>query len=200
VGFAALALALAGAAAAGIVAVVHEEYLGEIDYRIVIALLGVFLSGAAVVSGVALLGRGRLAPVGVAVLVAAAGELPLLMVGAWKGQFGDGSNEAFKALPTGLAWVTATLVIGTLPLVASDPRLLRTIFPAIAAVTLAWASLATVVVYRKLESEGSIKALISLAIVSLAGWLIAPALGRALTGASGSPAQNGRSSPGRISA
>ncbi len=80
------------------------------------------------------------------------------MVAAWKGEFGDGANDAATTLPTALVWVTATLAVATFPLVTAEPRLLRTLFPAV--------------------SAG--KALAVLAIVMAAGWLLAPVAERLL--------------------
>jgi branched-subunit amino acid ABC-type transport system permease component len=72
-----VALTLTGAATAAIVAVLRGE-LSETEGGVILALVGVFLSGAAATAGLELLIRRRRAPLGVAVLVAAAGELSLL--------------------------------------------------------------------------------------------------------------------------
>ncbi|MDQ3894086.1 MAG: hypothetical protein M3292_05395 [Actinomycetota bacterium] len=113
-------------------------------------------------------------------LVAAAGELSLFMVAAWKGEFGHGANDAAITLPTALVWVTATLAVATFPLVTAEPRLLRTLFPAVSACALAGASLATALVHRDSDGESAGKALAVLAIVMAAGWLLAPVAERLL--------------------
>jgi hypothetical protein len=177
--FAALAVALTGAAIAAIVAAAIGG--GLVVLRVAVALLAVFLCGAAAASGVSLLGRGRLRLLGLAALVAVAGELPLLMVGVWKGELYE-EGDAINALPTGLAWVTATLVIATLPLVAGAPRVLRWFLPAVALTALAAASLLTYLIYWRAGGEAHVRAVIALAIAALAGWLIAPTLERALGG------------------
>ncbi len=181
VALAGLALALAAAATIAIIAVLSGE-LGETEGRVILALVGVFLSGAAATAGLELLIRRRLAPVGLAVLVAAAGELALFMVAAWKGEFGDGANDAIKTLPTALAWVVATLVVVTFPLVTTEPRLLRTLFPLVATCAVAAASLVSALVYGDSEDEGAGKALAVLAILMVVGWLLAPLIERLFAG------------------
>jgi hypothetical protein len=101
------------------------------------------------------------------------------MVGVWKGELYE-SGEAINALPTRLAWVAATLVIATLPLLAGTARLLRWFLPVVALTALAAASLLTYLVYWRAGGEAHARAVIALTIAALAGWLIAPTLERAL--------------------
>ena len=130
------------------------------------------LCGGAAIAGLHLLDRG-LRLFGGVVLIAAAVELVLFQLGIWKAEFGNGSNEYVKLIPIMLAWVIATIMLGTLPLIAVDSRLL-VIAAAVGACALVGATIATVLVWRETDDQGLGKTLAVLAILVVAGYLLTP--------------------------
>ena len=138
------------------------------------SLVAVFLCGSAAIAALHLLKRRRLSLLALAALVAVPIELVLFLVGIWKGQFGDGSNDYVKLFPTALAWVIATIVTATLPLITDDARLLRSLLPAVSGCAIAGATLATVLIWTDSDSEGWGKTLAVLAILMVTGYVLTP--------------------------
>jgi hypothetical protein len=169
------AAAVAGAAIAAIVTVVRGEP-GESDAKTIFSLAAVFLCGGAAVGALFLLERPGLRLLGGLLLIAAVADFALLELGIWKAVFFDGeSSDYIKLIPTGFAWAIAILILATLPLVASPWRLLLlTAVPAVGACALAGATLATVMVWREVDSTGWLKTLAVLVIVTFAGYLLTP--------------------------
>ena len=174
---AALGLAIAGAAATAI-AVVLSGDLGERDGRALATLTAVFLCAGAAIPSYRLLEQGGLAVLGAAVLVTVAADIPMFMVGIWKGEFGDGSNEQFKLVPTAIAWGLAGVVLATLPLMAPRARVLAPAVVTAGTAAVAGASLATALVWTETDDEAAVKALAVLAVVMVAGWLLGPIVHR----------------------
>jgi hypothetical protein len=167
------AAAVAGAALAAIVTVLNGEP-GENDVRTVYSLAAVSLCGGAAIGALHLLERRGFRLLGAVVLIAAAVDLVLLELGIWKGFIFDGeSSDYVKLIPTGFAWAIAILVLGTLPLVAGR-RLLLTAVPAVGACALVGATVATIMVWRELDSTGWAKTLAVFAILTVAGYLLTP--------------------------
>jgi hypothetical protein len=170
----AAAAAVAGAAIAAIVTVLRGEP-GEDDAKTVYSLVAVFLCGGAAIAALHLLDRPRLRALGAVVLVAAAVDFALLEVGIWKAVFFDGeSSDYVKLIPTGFAWAVATIVVATLPLVAATRLVLLTAVPVAGACALVGATVATLMVWREIDSTGWAKALAAIAIVMIAGYLLTP--------------------------
>jgi hypothetical protein len=175
----AAAAAVAGAAIAAIVTVLRGEP-GEDDFKTVYSLLAVSLCGGAAIGALYLLDRPGLRVMGALVLIAAVVDFVLLELGIWKGVLFDGeSSDYVKLIPTGFAWSIAILMLATLPLIASARRpLLLTAVPAVGACALVGATLATVMVWRGLDSTGWAKTLAVLAIAAIAGYLLTPLVER----------------------
>lgn len=168
------ALAIAGAALVAIFTVVTGDF-GETDGRTVAALASVFLCGSAAIAGLHLLDRGGLPLLGALVLIAAPVELVLFELGIWKAEGGDGSsNDYLKLVPIMFAWVIATIVLATLPLIAVERRVVLTAVPAVGACALVGATIATTMIWRESDSEAWGKTLAVLAIVMVAGYLLTP--------------------------
>jgi hypothetical protein len=185
------AAAVAGAAVAAIVTVVSGEP-GEDDFKTVSSLVAVFLCGGAAVAALHLLDRRGLRLLGAGLLVAAAVDFALIEVGIWKAVFFDGeSSDYVKLVPTGFAWAIAAIVLATLPLVAATGLVRLTAVPVVGACALVGATIATVMVWREIDSTGWAKTLAVIAIVMIAGYLLTPLAERLLrpeTSASRTPA------------
>jgi hypothetical protein len=174
------AAAVVGVAFAAIVVILRGQP-GEDDFKTVASLFAVSLCGGAAIAALHLLQRAGLRLLGAAVLVAAGVELVLLELGIWKGVFFDGHSSSYvKLVPTGFAWGIATFVLATLPLVASSRRLLLTLVPAVGACALVGATIATMMIWRDLESGGWTKTLAVLAILMVAGYLLSAIAQQAL--------------------
>ena len=195
---------LAAAAALALLAVVAiwivlAGDLRETDVRTLLSLPAFFLCGGAAVASLAVLARGRLALLGAVTLTAAAAALVAFLLGVWKGEFGDGANDyAVKLTPSALAWVIATIVVATLPLIVGDRRLLRTLLPAVAACSVAGALLATILLWTETTSESWGKTLAVLAILMVAGYLLAAPLERLLREDPADGEATGAVSAGRV--
>jgi hypothetical protein len=168
------AAAVVGAAFAAIVTVLSGEP-GEDDAKTVYTLVAVFLCGGAAVGALHLLDHAGLRLLGAVVLVAAAADFVLLELGIWKAVFFDGDSSNYvKLIPIGLAWAIALVVLGTLPLLPGSRRLLLIAVPFVGACALVGATVATVMVWREIDSTGWGKTLAVLAILMLAGYLLTP--------------------------
>jgi hypothetical protein len=168
------AAAVVGAAFAAIVTVLSGEP-GEDDAKTVYTLVAVFLCGGAAVGALHLLDHAGLRLLGAVVLVAAAADFVLLELGIWKAVFFDGDSSNYvKLIPIGLAWAIALVVLGTLPLLPGSRRLLLIAVPFVGACALVGATIATVMVWREIDSTGWGKTLAVLAILMLAGYLVTP--------------------------
>jgi glucose uptake protein GlcU len=168
------AAAVVGAAVAAIVTVVRGEP-SEDDIKTVYSLVAVFLCGGAAIAALHSLERVGLRLLGAVLLIAAAVDLLLLELGIWKGFVFDGqSSDYVNLIPTGFAWGIAIMVLATLPLVAPSRRVRLTAVPAVGACALVGASIATVMVWRDLDSTGWAKTLAVIAILMVAGYLLTP--------------------------
>jgi hypothetical protein len=168
------AAAVVGVAVAAIVTVVSGEP-SENDVKTVYSLAAVFLCGGAAIAALSLLERSGLRLLGAVVLIAAAVDLVLLELGVWKGFFFDGeSNNYVKLIPIGFAWAIAIIVLATLPLIAASPRLAMIAVPAVGACALVGATIATIMVWRDIDSTGWGKTLAVIAILMLAGYFLTP--------------------------
>jgi hypothetical protein len=168
------AAAVVGVAIAAIVTVISGEP-SENDVKTVYSLAAVFLCGGAAIAALSLLERGGLRLLGAVVLIAAAVDLVLLELGVWKGFLFDGEPSNYvKLIPIGFAWAIAIIVLATLPLIATSRRLLMTAVPAVGACALVGATLATIMVWRDIDSTGWGKTLAVIAILMLAGYFLTP--------------------------
>lgn len=174
------AAAVAGAAIAAIVTILSGEPGSEGDAKTIFSLAAVFLCGGAAIGALFLLDRPGLRVLGALVLLAAGVDFALLELGIWKAVFFDGESSAYiKLIPTGFAWGIALLIVATLPLVASSWRLLLlTAVPAVGACALVGATVATVMIWREVDSTGWLKTLAVLVIATFAGYLLTPLVER----------------------
>jgi len=170
------AAAVAGAAIAAIVTVVEGDF-DDTDLRTIFALAAVFLCGGAAIAALHLI-DGRLPLLGGLVLIAALAEAVFFQLGIWKGQFGDGYDDWAKLVPIMFSWAIATIVLATIPLIAD-----RTLFgagPAVAALGIVGATIATVMIWRESDSEAWGKTLAVIAILMVAGYLLTAVVRRLL--------------------
>jgi hypothetical protein len=77
-----------------------------------------------------------------------------------------------------LSWLIATIVLATMPLIAGGTRFGAV--PAVAALGLVGATIATVMIWRESDSESWGKTLAVTAILMVAGYLLTPILRRLL--------------------
>lgn len=168
------ALAIAVAALVATVVVLQGDF-GETDGRTVFALAAVLLCGSAAIAALHLIDRRGLTLFGALVLIASTVELALFQLGIWRAEFGDGSeNDYLKLVPIMLAWVIATLVLATIPLIAIERRVFLTAAPVVGAFALVGATIATTMIWRENDSEGWGKTLAVCAIVMVAGYFLTP--------------------------
>jgi hypothetical protein len=166
-----LALTIVGATVAAVV-VLTTGRLGPTDGRVVATTVAVFLCGAAAVAAYGLIERRVLRPLAWLALLAVPPELAALLLGVWT-FVDEGENPYLRWLPTGLAWIVASLVVTTLRLALRDPRLARALPPAVTATAVAGAGLATTLVWTGAD-DASWRALASLAAVTFGAWLFGP--------------------------
>jgi hypothetical protein len=171
------ALAIAGAAILAIVTVIEGDF-GDTDGRTVFALAAVFLCGGAAISALQLV-DGRLPLLGALLLIASAVELVLFQLGIWKAEV-DPTNDYAKLVPIMLAWVIATIVLATLPLVAVERRIALVAVPVGGGSALVGATIATVMIWRESDSEAWGKTLAVVAILMVAGYLMTAVARRVL--------------------
>lgn len=174
------AAAILAVAALAAIAIVVSGDLGDREARIIVSMLAVFLCGGAAVAGIALLDRERVPLLGAIVLAVSGANLVVFLLAAWKAQFGNGANGYFDLLVIALAWAVATVVVATLPLLAADGRLRRTMLPAVGICAFSGATIATALVWARSDSGGWEKMLTVLAILMVAGHLLTPVLDRLL--------------------
>jgi hypothetical protein len=170
---------LLGAAAvisvAALVAIVTvlNGHFGETEGKIFATLATTFAAGSAVISGLALLGRGDARPLGFAGLTLASVGFVLWSAQIW-GEFD--SNRYWKLLGVLTAWTLALLVVTTTRLMLSSPSLLRSLYPATGAAA-AGATLTICVIILREQGDGW-QLFAVLLILALVGETLAPVLER----------------------
>ncbi|MFN2471781.1 MAG: hypothetical protein ABR583_12505 [Gaiellaceae bacterium] len=136
------------------------------------------LCGGIAVSALELLERPGLQVLGGLFLVAAAVEVVLFLLGIWKGGFDDTSWT--KLVPISFAWALATLLTAGTAHVAGRLRPVGT--GAIALSSALFAVVATGLVWSETDSDGWLKTLGSLGILTVGGFLLVPLLRRLIFG------------------
>jgi hypothetical protein len=150
---------------------------GEDDLRTVGTLIAALLAGGAALGALELLERPGYSWVGAVVLVAAAVAFVLATLGAWKaGYEGEGLDDWFKLFPIGIAWASALVIFATTTLLAGAARYTA---PAVGIAAAAWAAVATGLVWAETDSDGWVKLLGALAVLTVGGFLAAPLSRRA---------------------
>jgi hypothetical protein len=140
----------------------------------ILATCGIaFVCGAAALAGLACVDRGVLRPVGWAAVVLCVASFAVWTGAAWK----DGTSHAYWKLAGVLAvWMLTALVVTTLRLLASSPRLLKTTVPATWATAVLAAALSTEMILR--EHRSPWKLLLVLVILTALGYALTPVLQR----------------------
>jgi hypothetical protein len=166
------AVVVSFAALVAIATVLSGEF-GETEGKIFATLGTTFVAGSAVIAGIACLGRGTSSVLGVAGVSVACVGFVLWSVQIW----GEYDSEGYwKLLGVVTAWTLALLVVTTNRLMASSPRLARTLFPATAAAAFGAALVATVMVLREQGDGWQLFAV--LLILALLGEALTPILDR----------------------
>jgi hypothetical protein len=160
------------AALVAIVAVLGSGF-GETQGRILATCGIAFVCGAAALAGLACIDRGVLGPLGwVAVL------LGIASFAVWAGAVWqeDAGKTYWKVAAVLGAWTLAALVVTTLRLLASSPRLLATLVPATWASAVFATAIATIMIVR--ESGDAWQLVVVLVILTVLGFALTPVLQR----------------------
>jgi hypothetical protein len=155
------------------IAAVLGSGLGQTQERILETCGIVFVCGAATLAGFACLDRGVIRPVARVAIAVGLASLLGWTSAVWRN---EPSDTYWKVVGLLGIWAFAALVITTLRLLASSPRLLGTVVPA------AWASavIATAVGSEMVlnEDSGPWKLMVVLVILTALGYALIPALQR----------------------
>jgi hypothetical protein len=167
------AATLASVAALVAIATVLTGHFGETEVKIFATLATTFTAGAAVIAGLALLGRGESRT-----LAFAGVGLAALGFVLWSAQIWGGfdSERYWKLLGVLTAWSLALLVVTTTRLMLSSPSLLRSLYPATGGAAAGAALTVSVMILRE-EGDGW-QLFAVLLILTLLGEALAPVLER----------------------
>jgi hypothetical protein len=146
---------------------------GETDVKLFATLATTFVAGSTVIAGLALLGRGASAPLGLAGIVLAAAGFALWAAQIWGG---FDSPAYWKLLGVVTAWALATLIATTTRLLLTSPSLVRSVYRATAAAAAGAAGAATVMILR--ENGDGWQVFAVLLILAVLGEALAPVLER----------------------
>jgi hypothetical protein len=155
------------------IAAVLGSGFGETQGRILATCGIAFVCGAATLAGLACIDRGVIRPVAwVAVLLGIA-SFAVWTGAAWQE---DAGVTYWKLAGVLGVWVLAALVVTTLRLLASSPRLLRTVVPATWATAVLAAAVSTQMILG--EDESPWKLVVVLVILTALGYALTPILQR----------------------
>lgn len=170
------------AALVAIAAVLGGSF-GDTQQRIVETCGIAFVCGAATLAGFACLDRGVIRPAGWAAVVLGIASFGLWAVGAW---MEDPSDGYWKFSGVVGIWMLAALIVTTLRLLASSPRVLGTVVPATWATAVLAAAVGTEMILA--EDSGPWKLVVVLVILTALGYALTPALQRFWTAEATTPA------------
>jgi hypothetical protein len=160
------------AALIAIVAVVGGTF-GETEGRILATCGFAFICGSVALAGAACLDRDIVRPAAWAAIVLGIGAFALMTRGVWV----DASSHAYwKTAGLVGVWLLAALIVTTSRLVASSPRVLRTLVPGTWAAATAAALLGSVMILG--ETGRPWKFELVLVILTALGYALIPALER----------------------
>jgi hypothetical protein len=155
------------------IAAVLGSGFGETQGRILATCGIAFVCGAATLAGLACIDRGVLRPVGWAAVSLGIGTGAVWAGAIWQG---DTGKTYWKVAAILAAWMLTALVVTTLRLLVSSPRLLSTLVPA----TWGTAALAAAVSTEMILTEdgGPWKLVLVLVILTALGYVLTPVLQR----------------------
>jgi hypothetical protein len=137
-----------------------------------------FVCGATALAGLACVDRGVIVPTGWVAVALGLTSFLIWTAGAWSEPSGD---RFWKIAGVLGVWTLAALIVTTLRLLASSPRLLRTLVPATWAAVLLAATVSTEMILT--EEGGLWKLLVVLVILTALGYALTPVLQRYWAGA-----------------
>jgi hypothetical protein len=165
------------------IAAVLGSGFGETQGRILETCGIAFVCGAASLAGLACIDRGVIRPVGWAAVALGVTSFAVWTGVAWHDDPGRGYMKLAGVLGT---WMLATLVVTTLRLLASSPRLLGTVVPATWAAALVAAAVSTEMILA--VDNGPWRFVVVLVILTALGYALTPALQRFWAAAEAPPA------------
>jgi hypothetical protein len=163
------------AAVVAIAAILTGDF-GETEGEIFSTLATAFVAGSAAIAGIACLEQSLSRPFGLLGIVLAAVGFLLWTDQIWEEHHSDGY---WKLLGFLLIWTLAVLVVTTTRLMTRSPQLLRTLFPATAAATIAAGITVSLMVWR--ENGDAWQLFAVLLILALLGETLTPILQRFVT-------------------
>jgi hypothetical protein len=146
---------------------------GDTQARILETCGIAFVCGAAALAGYACLDRGVIQPVGWAAAALGIASFVVWAGGTWSN---SSSGAYWKAAGILGTWTLAALVLTTLRLLTSSPRLLRTVVPATSAAAVLAAAVGTEMILA--DDGGLWKLAVVLVILIALGYALIPALQR----------------------
>jgi hypothetical protein len=132
-----------------------------------------FVCGATALAGLACVDRGVIVLVGWIAVALGLTSFVTWTAGAWSEPSSDGFWKVAGLLGV---WTFAGLIVATLRLLASSPRLLRTLVPTTWAAALLGATVSTVMILT--EDDGPWKLVVVLVILTALGYALTPVLQR----------------------
>jgi hypothetical protein len=132
-----------------------------------------FVCGAAALAGLGCIDRGVIVPVGWLTVALSVATFAVWTGGIWQEDTGDTYWKVAGVLGV---WTFATLVVTTLRLFVSSPRLLGTLVPATWTAAVIAAAVSTEMIVR--EDDGPWKLVVVLIILTALGYALTPALQR----------------------
>lgn len=160
------------AALIAIVAVVSGSF-GETEGRILATCGLAFLCGSVALAGVACLDRELVRPVAWAAIVLGATSFGIWTGGLWADRVGTAYLRTGGIVSV---WLVPALIVTTSRLVASSPRLLRTVVPATSVAATVAAALGSVMILGKTGRPWKFE--LVLVILTALGYALIPALQR----------------------
>jgi hypothetical protein len=143
-----------------------------------------FVCGATALAGLACVDRGVIVPVGWVAVVLGLTSFVTWTAGAWTEPSGDGFWKVAGLLGT---WTFAALIVTTLRLLASSPRLLTTVVPATWSAVVLAGAVSTEMILA--EDDGPWKVVVVLVILAALGYALTPVLQRYWAGEETTPAR-----------
>jgi len=167
------AAVLSSLAALVAIAAVLGSGFGDTQYRILATCGIAFVCGAAALAGLACIDRAVIRPVGWIAVTLGVATFAVWTGAAWYEEPG----ETYWQLAGVLAvWMLAALVVTTLRLLASSPRLLKTVVPTTWATAAFAAAVSTQMILG--EGEGAWKLVVVLVILTALGYALTAILQR----------------------